>query len=95
MSASAMLVCTRLADMHKVHPSQDNSHVCSQCGQRVGVYPSGQRAIKGQPDIAIWCAQCAAAEIDPDDKVNPAGSILEIIKEIEDSVPAPRRPRSD
>lgn len=54
------LVVMRLKDMRRRHPLQDNSRHCSRCGQRVGVYPSGQRALRLEPGLAIVCQVCVA-----------------------------------
>jgi hypothetical protein len=53
------LVVMRLADMGRVHPGQDNSRVCSKCGERVGIYPSGQRALRNFPAMPVVCFVCA------------------------------------
>ena len=52
------LVVMRLTDMHVVHPGQDNTRSCSQCGHIVGIYPSGQKALKRYPQAKIVCARC-------------------------------------
>jgi hypothetical protein len=53
------LVVMRLADMLLVHPQQDNSRVCSRCGDQVGIYPSGQDILARHPDTIITCSACA------------------------------------
>jgi hypothetical protein len=63
------LVTMRLADMNRVHPAQDNSHACSACGHQVGIYPSGQRALRQHPNMKIMCIRCA---------VKAPGTITEI-----------------
>jgi hypothetical protein len=74
------LVVMRLDDMWNTHPDQDNSHVCSRCGARVGIYPSGQRALKDHPGTPVICSVCAAVEKGP---ILPAlGSIEEAIERI-------------
>lgn len=86
----ATLICMRLADMAVVHPAQDNSRVCSKCGERVGIYPSGQKAIKANPGIEIVCSRCAFA--DPKAfkaEHRLAGPIAEIRQEAKESVPKP------
>jgi hypothetical protein len=55
---SEILVVMRLADMTRVHPAQDNSRVCSRCGERVGLYPSGQRVLRARPQTQIVCHVC-------------------------------------
>lgn len=80
------LVVMRLVDMHRVHPLQDNSHVCSKCGERVGIYPSGQKALRGNPAMLIICAVCTEKEADVrGDVAEPAAPISEILQEIRDS----------
>lgn len=80
-----LLICTRLKDMWKVHPDQVASR-CSKCGETVGVYPSGQSALKQHPKMAIVCAVCAAKDIRPGDEAEPAGSWDEVAQEMRDSV---------
>ena len=58
----AVLVAMRLKDMFSVHPRQDNSRFCSKCGERVGLYPSGQNALRNNPSMPIICAVCAEAQ---------------------------------
>jgi hypothetical protein len=60
----SVLICMRHADMARVHPSQDNTRFCSKCGARVGIYPSGQRALVRDPSLAIVCHVCAMHEGD-------------------------------
>lgn len=93
MSADMVLVAMRLVDMGKIHPYQDNSKACSRCGQRVGIYPSGQNALKANPGMTIICADCAMNESknfkSPDAiEIRPAGSWDEIAQEMRDSQPA-------
>jgi hypothetical protein len=52
------LIVMRLADMHRVHPKQDNSRVCAGCGERVGIYPSGQAILRRMPATRILCSHC-------------------------------------
>ena len=53
------LVTMRLAHMARMHPAQDDSHVCGECGHRVGIYPSGQAALRQWPGMKILCDVCA------------------------------------
>ena len=81
------LVATRLADMRYRHPRQVDDHVCSKCGEKVGIYPSGQAVLKAHKDAAIICAVCAfrdAAE-DPSILNAPAAPWDVIKKELGDS----------
>jgi hypothetical protein len=55
------LIVMRLADMHTRHPQQDDTKVCSKCGQQVGIYPSGQRALAEDSDLEILCMKCVPA----------------------------------
>ena len=54
----ADLIVMRLADMHRVHPEQDDSRVCSRCGEQVGIYPSGQDVLRRNPTVQIVCSHC-------------------------------------
>jgi len=53
-------VVMRHVDMVRVHPKQDNTKTCSICGQRVGIYPSGQAALKRDPSLTVICQVCDA-----------------------------------
>jgi hypothetical protein len=80
------LVVMRLIDMHKMHPSQDNSKVCALCGQRVGIYPSGQAQLRADPTTEIACSVCARNEFDRfEDKAIPASDPETILQEVRDS----------
>lgn len=84
------LVVMRLADMHKVHPQQV-TRICKFCGDKVGVYPSGQKALRLNPGpVEIICQVCAAKKHDAGDVSRPAGSIGEILQEMRDSSPVKR-----
>lgn len=84
----ASLVAMRLIDMRRVHPQQDNSHSCVRCGQRVGLYPSGQAVLRQHPAMDVYCWPCAQKDRRPDDDNWPAGTLDEIAREIASSVPA-------
>jgi hypothetical protein len=82
-----LLICNRLTDMTNMHPQQDDTHKCGKCGHPVGIYPSGQKALKRWPKMAIRCVPCAAATVQPTDINVPAGSVEEILQEARDSKP--------
>jgi hypothetical protein len=52
-----VLIVMRLADMKRVHPEQIESK-CSRCRHVVGVYPSGQQAMRDYPGIQLVCQVC-------------------------------------
>ena len=52
-----ILVVMRLAEMRRIHPAQIES-VCDGCGQKVGIYPSGQNIIAADPRTGC-CATIA------------------------------------
>jgi hypothetical protein len=83
MSDQIKLVVMRLKDMWKRHPDQDNSRVCSKCGEAVGVYPSGQKSLRNFPEMAIICHVCASGVKGA--KAFPAAPWDEIKREITDS----------
>jgi hypothetical protein len=62
------LFVMNLDDMHRVHPQQDDTRVCSRCGWRVGIYPSGQAIITtiGAENVDLICNRCGS----------PAGAII-------------------
>jgi hypothetical protein len=80
------LICMRLIDMHKVHPEQVTK-ACALCGEPVGVYPSGQKALRENPGAEIICQVCAAKTHDPSDVNAPAAPFAEIVQEMRDSTP--------
>ena len=53
------LLVMRLADMHRVHPDMV-TRVCHKCGHKVGIYPSGQKAMArvGERWVNIVCHVC-------------------------------------
>jgi hypothetical protein len=53
------IVCMRLDQMQYKHPDQNNSKRCSRCRARVGIYPSGQKALARDPKLQIICNVCA------------------------------------
>lgn len=79
------LVCMRLVDMARIHPAQDNSHVCLKCGERVGIYPTGQIALQEHPEASIICAPCAKAQAASGAVAVPAGSFDQILREVRES----------
>ncbi len=79
------LVAMRLADMNRMHPRQDDSKACSRCGARVGIYPSGQSALKHNPRMPILCQVCAMRERPEDVLARPAATWDEIAQESRDS----------
>jgi hypothetical protein len=91
MSAPGCLVVMRLADMHKMHPDQDSSRVCSGCGAPVGIYPSGQAMLKSHPGLAIVCKVCIAATHDPADISMLAAPLEQIREEARQSVPVKKQ----
>jgi hypothetical protein len=56
------ILVMRLADMHTLHPNQDNSYTCARCNAVVGIFPAGVRAIKANPDTKIVCNVCQEAD---------------------------------
>jgi hypothetical protein len=59
MSESPLLFVMRVDLMTRVHPQADFSHVCARCGERVGIYPSGQKILRKYPKAEIVCNVCA------------------------------------
>ena len=80
------LVVMRLVDMYKVHPEQVTMD-CAVCGEKVGVYPSGQKAMRLHPGpVEVVCQVCTAREHNPKEDVSVlAGPIADIVQEIRDS----------
>ena len=59
MHKPPQILCMRLADMHRIHPDQDNTRVCARCGHTVGIYPSGQKMLRKFPTLEIVCQRCS------------------------------------
>ena len=80
------LIAMRLIDMHKTHPQQVTMD-CAVCGEKVGVYPTGQKMLRLTPGpVEVVCHVCAAKEYDPGlDEDMAAGSVDEIVQEVLDS----------
>jgi hypothetical protein len=53
------IVCMRIDQMQYKHPDQNNSKKCGLCGAKVGIYPSGQRALAKDSRLQIICNVCA------------------------------------
>jgi hypothetical protein len=83
----ARIVVMRLAEMHRVHPQQDNSRVCAECGQQVGIYPSGQAMLKADRSLLVICSHCFEATPEPEFMVLAPGAV----DELSESVPARRK----
>ena len=52
-----VLLCMRMDERKRVHPQQITG-TCSKCGATVGIYPSGQRVLQGNPDNVVVCNHC-------------------------------------
>ena len=52
-----LLITMRLADMQRVHPEQITAR-CEDCCHEVGIYPSGQNALRTYPDLKVVCQVC-------------------------------------
>jgi hypothetical protein len=76
-AAEVRLLAMRLADMYKVHPNMDRSHVCSICAEPVGLYPSGQSVLKRYKNVIIVCHVCQTWNAD----FTPAPGSLDEIRE--------------
>ena len=87
MKRQGVLVAMRLEDMHVVHPMQDNTRSCVRCRHIVGIYPSGQAALKRWPRLEIQCARCAEPTA-LDLGIPAAQTYQEFLAEKRDSKPA-------
>jgi RNase P subunit RPR2 len=74
------LMVMRLKDMTYTHQDQDNSYFCSKCHHQVGIYPSGMKVIKGNPNVEIICQVCAFKDRTPTAIISAPGAIEEAIK---------------
>lgn len=81
-----ILKVMRLADMHRVHPNQITSK-CARCKEDVGIYPSGQLAMKKYPDLEIVCAVCEPPSSESASILAP-GALMEPFE----SVPKGKKP---
>lgn len=80
------LVCTRLADMTIMHPHQLET-ICANCHHTVGVYPTGQRAMKRWPKMRVICVQCCLLDRALTNDYRSAGTPEEIAQEHAESKP--------
>ena len=76
----------RLADMTRMHPAQDDTHVCGECGAPVGIYPSGLRALRKWPRMKVICAICAVKRPAELIETMPAADFDTIMAESRDSI---------
>jgi hypothetical protein len=88
-NAIYILVCMRLAEMSVVHPDQ-SWELCSMCQHTVGVYPSGQKAMKHWPNMKIVCSRCASPD-DFDISIPAAETREEFLAEKRDSKPVAKQ----
>jgi hypothetical protein len=82
------LIVMRLKNMHRVHPKQDNSRSCPDCGHQVGIYPSGQAVLRRSPTMPIICDVCFAAR--PEAPLTLRALAPGAVEELDESVPAAR-----
>lgn len=81
------LGCTRLADMTMMHPDQVEME-CHNCHHKIGVYPSGQRALKRWPKMKPICINCVMLDRSLVQEFRPAAvSIDELLQETRESKP--------
>jgi hypothetical protein len=80
------LVTMRLADMARMHPAQDDSHGCAECGAPVGLYPSGQEALRKWPEMKVICVVCACKRPPGEIENIAAAELAVIMQEGRDSV---------
>jgi hypothetical protein len=86
MAKPTILVVMRLIDMGFVHEQQVNTYHCARCKQQVGIYPSGQKALRKFPGLEIICIYCASGDrMAEGDEVQPASDLSEITQEMRDS----------
>jgi hypothetical protein len=76
----------RTADCRRTYPQVDFTHKCSQCGEAVAIWSSGQLIIKqfGEANVLITCNRCVKPETVA--RAAPAPGALQEAKE---SIPNP------
>lgn len=55
---SYIVTACRRDDMVVRHPQTDYTHVCSQCGAPLGIYPSTVKLLAEHPDTVLICNHC-------------------------------------
>lgn len=80
------MVTMRIADMTRMHPAQDESHVCASCGHAVAIYPSGQGALRKWPEMKVICSVCACKRPPGEIENMPAADFDTLMAEHRDSV---------
>jgi hypothetical protein len=86
MKKPVALVTMRIADMTRMHPAQDDTHACGECGHAVGIYPSGQSALRKWPEMKIICNHCAMDRPAHEIENMPAADFDTIMQESRDSL---------
>jgi hypothetical protein len=79
------LVTMRLADMGRMHPAQDDTHTCAECGAPVGIYPSGLSALRRWPEMKVICVACACKRPREEIENMPAADFDTIMAEASES----------
>lgn len=88
------LVCAD-AEAPNCVPGSVFDRVCSTCGRKLMVAPSGQELLKARPDMVTVCAKCAAPKLlDPATEVELAADADVVVDEVRRSGPNLRRSRN-
>jgi hypothetical protein len=90
MKTPDALVTMRIADMTRMHPAQDDSHACAECGHACALYPSGQAALRKWPTMKVICAHCACKRAPGEIENMPAADFDTIMQEGRESVKVSR-----
>jgi hypothetical protein len=90
MKTPDALVTMRIADMTRMHPAQDDSHACAECGHACALYPSGQAALRKWPTMKVICAHCACKRPRHEIENMPAADFDTIMQEGRESVKVSR-----
>lgn len=84
------LVCAR-ADSLRVVPGSIFDRICTTCGEKVMIAPSGQARLKEIPELEILCGVCLDSSHRPEEfQIGLAASVEQIANEVRTSGPNPR-----
>jgi hypothetical protein len=60
-----VVLVMRADSMFVAHPDTDYTHVCSQCGECVGIYPSTVRLMQQKRHVKLVCHVCHGPSLAP------------------------------
>jgi len=87
-----VLIC-QFADFELTVAGSTFDRVCSKCGVRLMIAPSGQAALARDPSIELACIPCGMAGVHSLDDIAPL-PIADVVRELKTARPNMRRHRN-